>query len=59
MNEQFYKFNMNQLNGEEISLSEFKGKVVLIVNTASKCGLTYHYTGLENYTKNTKTMGLL
>jgi glutathione peroxidase len=59
MNEQFYKFNMNQLNGEEISLSEFKGKVVLIVNTASNCGLTYHYTGLEKLYQEYKDNGLV
>ena len=59
MNEQFYKFNMNQLNGEEISLSEFKGKVVLIVNTASNCGLTYHYTGLEKLYQKYKDNGLV
>ena len=50
---------MNQLNGEEISLSEFKGKVVLIVNTASNCGLTYHYTGLEKLYQKYKDNGLV
>jgi glutathione peroxidase len=59
MSEKFYQFNINQLNGEEISLSEFKGKVVLIVNTASNCGLTYHYTGLEKLYQEYKDNGLV
>jgi glutathione peroxidase len=33
-----YRFNVNKLNGEEISLSDYKDKVLLIVNTASECG---------------------
>ena len=59
MNEQFYKFNINQLNGEEISLSQFKGKAILIVNTASFCGLTYHYSGLEKLYQKYKERGLV
>ena len=59
MSENFYQFNINQLNGDEISLSEFKGKVVLIVNTASNCGLTYHYTGIEKLYQEYKDNGLV
>ena len=59
MKENIYQFNFNQLDGEEISLSKFKGKAILVVNTASFCGLTYHYTGLEKLYKEYKEKGLV
>lgn len=42
-----YNFEMKNIKGETVKLSQYKGKVVLIVNTASKCGLTPQYEGLE------------
>jgi Glutathione peroxidase len=43
----FYDFTVLTIDGEKISLSTFKGKKVLVVNVASKCGFTPQYEGLE------------
>ncbi len=42
-----YDFTVKNIQGEDVSLSKYRGKVVLIVNTASKCGFTPQYEGLE------------
>lgn len=42
-----HDFTMKTITGEDRSLADFRGKVVLVVNVASRCGLTPHYTGLE------------
>ena len=43
----FYDFTVKTIDGEDISLSTFKGKKVLVVNVASKCGFTPQYAKLE------------
>jgi len=42
-----FDFSAKGLNGEDVPLADFRGKVLLIVNTASKCGFTPQYAGLE------------
>ncbi|WP_285058282.1 glutathione peroxidase [Pedobacter ginsengisoli] len=46
-----YDFSFKTIDGKEIKLSKFKGKKILIVNTASKCGFTPQYTELEQLHK--------
>jgi glutathione peroxidase len=46
-----YDYSVRTIEGQTTSLSEFKGKVLLIVNTASKCGFTPQYEGLETLQK--------
>lgn len=55
----FYDFEAKSLQGETINMSQYKGKVVLVVNTASKCGLTPQYEGLEKLYKTYKDKGLV
>jgi glutathione peroxidase len=40
---------LNSINGQSTSLAQFKGKVVLIVNVASRCGFTIQYAGLARF----------
>jgi glutathione peroxidase len=48
MHKDFYKIEVEKATGEITTLEEYKGKVILIVNTASKCGYTPQLTGLQN-----------
>lgn len=56
-----YEFKLKLLSGEEVDFSQFHGKNLLIVNTASKCGYTYQYEGLqklhEQYGDKVKVLG--
>ena len=52
--ENVYQFKINSIDGKEINLSQFRGKKVLFVNTASKCGYTPQYKELEELSKKYK-----
>ena len=54
-----YDFEALQINGKPVSLSKFKGKAMLIVNTASACGFTPQFAGLEELHKSYAGKGLV
>ncbi|MBQ7344130.1 MAG: glutathione peroxidase [Clostridia bacterium] len=53
-----YDFKVTAQDGSEVSLSDYKGKVLLIVNTATGCGFTPHYTQLQELYDECKDKGL-
>ena len=55
----FYDFKINSINGEELNLSIFKDKTILLVNVASKCGFTKQYDDLQKLYDDYKEKGLV
>lgn len=53
-----YDFKLKSINGKEVSLADYKGKVLVIVNTASKCGFTSQYEELQKLYKMYQNQGL-
>lgn len=58
MNE-FYDFTAKDLQGKDVKLEKYRGKVVLVVNTASECGFTPQFEGLEDLYRTHKNDGLV
>ena len=59
MQSNFYEYSAKNLQGKDISLQDFKGKTVLVVNTASECGFTPQLEGLEKLYQKYKDRGLV
>lgn len=59
MSTTFYDLKAKSLKGDEVAMSEFKGKTVLVVNTATKCGLAPQFDGLEKLYQQYKDKGLV
>ena len=55
----FFDFKINSINGVELDLSSFKGKTILLVNVASKCGFTNQYEELQKIYDDFKDKGLI
>lgn len=59
MASEFYNFKATTLQGKEIEMKEFKNRVVLVVNTASECGFTPQFEGLQKLYEDYKDQGLV
>ena len=55
----FFELNIKSINGEELDLSQFKGKTTLLVNVASKCGFTKQYSDLQSLYEKYEDQGLV
>ena len=55
----FFDFKINSINAKELDLSSFKGKTILLVNVASKCGFTNQYDDLQKLYDDFKNKGLI
>lgn len=59
MKTSFYDFSATTLQGKNVSMESYKGKVLIVINTASKCGFTPQYEGLEKLYRDYKDKGLV
>ncbi len=57
--ENIYKFDIIDIDGNEVSMTDYEGKVILIVNVASKCGFTPQYEGLQKLYDDYKDQGFV
>lgn len=58
-NDSIFNYTMKDIDGKEVSLESYKGKVILVVNVASKCGYTPQYEGLQSLYETYKDEGLV